>query len=66
MIFIGVFSTLIKALAMPILIIIYGEFTTLLVDRTMRTGTSSKTIFLRIFNGGKELYVNFFLTFQLS
>lgn len=41
---------------MPIMIIVYGEFTTLLVDRTYREGTSSATIFLHWFGGGNVLY----------
>lgn len=40
---------------MPLLIITYGEFTTLLVDRHYRIGTSSKTVLLQIFGGGKVL-----------
>lgn len=43
---------------MPVLIIVYGEFTTLLVDRKLNNGTSSSTIFLRIFGGGKALPPN--------
>lgn len=43
---------------MPVLIIVYGEFTTLLVDRKLNIGTSSSTIFLRIFGGGKTLPPN--------
>lgn len=42
---------------MPILIIVYGEFTTLLVDRTMGTETNP-TIFLQWFGGGRCLLVN--------
>lgn len=47
--------TVIKSFAMPMMIIIYGEFTTLLVDRTYREGTSSPTAFLWWFGGGKIL-----------
>lgn len=53
--FIGVLFTFIKSLALPVLIVVYGEFTTLLVDRTLGIGTSSWTIFLPIFGGGKIL-----------
>lgn len=56
--FIGTACTFVKALGTPGLIIVYGEFTTLLVDRTLGYGTSSKTILLSIFGGGKILYVN--------
>lgn len=61
---IGVISTSLKSLAMPMAIIIYGEFTSLLVDRQLgiegyeknyTTGPSSDTIFLKIFNGGEKL-----------
>lgn len=42
---------------MPLMIIVYGEFTTLLVDRTYRVGTTSNTNLLQIFGGGKVLYI---------
>lgn len=56
-IFIGIIFTCLKSFAMPILIVIYGEFTTLLVERTLGIGTSSKTYFLPLFGGGNILYV---------
>lgn len=55
LILIGIIFTLLKSIAMPLLIITYGEFTTLLVDRTLGIGTSSPTIFLPLFGGGKIL-----------
>lgn len=42
---------------MPYAVIIYGEFTTLLVDRTIATGTSSETKILQWFGGGRVLWV---------
>lgn len=42
------------------LIIAYGELSTLLVDRTYRIGTTSPTHLLPIFGGGKVLYVLYF------
>lgn len=47
----------------PIVIIVYGEFTTLLVDRALGIGTSSSTIFLPLFGGGKILLVKFVFHF---
>lgn len=52
-IFLGVVFTFFKSLAMPISIVVYGEFTTLLVDRTLGIGTSTHTILLPLFGGGK-------------
>lgn len=40
---------------MPGMIVVYGEFTTLLVDRTLGYGTSTPTMILHIFGGGKIL-----------
>ncbi|XP_037037810.1 multidrug resistance protein homolog 65-like isoform X2 [Bradysia coprophila] len=40
---------------MPLMIIAYGEFTTLLVARTYQNGTSSNTILLQLFGGGRVL-----------
>lgn len=45
---------------MPLTIIIYGEFTSLLVDRSYGLGVSSNTTLLTLFGGGKVLWVFFF------
>uniref|UniRef100_A0A1A9WG68 Uncharacterized protein n=1 Tax=Glossina brevipalpis TaxID=37001 RepID=A0A1A9WG68_9MUSC len=55
LLFIGFLMSAIKALTLPAVVIIYSEFTAMLVDRTLRTGTSSKTYALPLFNGGKTL-----------
>lgn len=60
---IGIIFTIVKSIAMSTIIIIYGEFTTLLVDRTLGVGTSSSTTFLHYFGGGKILYVDFCFLF---
>lgn len=39
----------------PLSIIIYGEFASLLVDRVTRIGTTSPTKLLPLAGGGKEL-----------
>ncbi|KAH8236955.1 hypothetical protein KR038_001099 [Drosophila bunnanda] len=39
----------------PYFMIIYGEFTSLLVDRTVGVGTSSPSFALTMFGGGKQL-----------
>lgn len=54
----GVLFTFFKSLSMPLMIVIYGEFTTLLVDRTYGEGTSSSTYLLHFFGGGRVLYVH--------
>lgn len=38
------------------IIIVYGEFTSLLVERTYGIGTSSPTLMLKWFGGGRILY----------
>ncbi|XP_031626071.1 multidrug resistance protein homolog 65-like [Contarinia nasturtii] len=52
---IGVICTFLKAFAMPWTIIVYGEFTSLLVERMYGTGTSSPTWLLHWLGGGKRL-----------
>lgn len=47
--------TLVKAFGLPAMFVLFGEFTTLMVDRSLESGTSSKTMFLHIFGGGKIL-----------
>lgn len=56
LIILGVIFTFLKSLAMPFIIVVYGEFTTLLVDRTYMEGTSSDTFALHWFGGGQVLY----------
>lgn len=55
LIMIGCVCTFVKALGIPVLFIGFSEFTTLLVDRALASGTSSRTIFLPIFGGGNIL-----------
>lgn len=51
----GIVTSGIKALTLPAVVIIYSEFTAMLVDRTLGIGTSSKTYFLPLLGGGKTL-----------
>lgn len=55
MLFVGCVFTFIKAWNYPFLIVIYGEFTALLVDRTYGIGTSTPSMVLKWFGGGKIL-----------
>ncbi|XP_037037808.1 multidrug resistance protein homolog 65 isoform X3 [Bradysia coprophila] len=55
LIFLGIVFTTLKSFGMPLMIIVYGEFTTLLVDRTYENGTSSNTTLLQLFGGGRVL-----------
>ncbi|KAI8440970.1 hypothetical protein MSG28_009258 [Choristoneura fumiferana] len=55
LLFIGVIMASINGLFVPLGVIIYGEFTSLLIDRTVMTGTSSKTWSVELFGGGKIL-----------
>lgn len=52
---IGIACTFVKAMAMPVIMILYAELTTLLIDRTLEYGITSTTILLPIFGGGKIL-----------
>ncbi|KAL0111878.1 hypothetical protein PUN28_013228 [Cardiocondyla obscurior] len=57
-----VFSSLILGclvgLCIPIAIIEYGEFSTMLLDRNRENDTTTPTIILPLFGGGKVLYPN--------
>ncbi|XP_055382556.1 multidrug resistance protein homolog 65-like [Condylostylus longicornis] len=55
LLFLAFFVTIIKALTLPIMIIVYSEFTSMLVDRTYGSGTSSKTYLLPLLGGGQIL-----------
>lgn len=55
LLFIGLLMSALKALTLPAIVIIYSEFTAMLVDRTLRIGTSSETYALPLFGGGKQL-----------
>ncbi|KPJ05317.1 Multidrug resistance protein-like 49 [Papilio xuthus] len=55
LLFAGVFLATMNGLMVPIGVIIYGEFTSLLIDRTVMIGTSNPTITISIFGGGRIL-----------
>lgn len=54
-----IFASLVLAslvgLCIPVATIQYGEFSSLLVDRNMENHTSTKTVILELFGGGKVL-----------
>lgn len=50
---IGIISSILKSFAQPLVIVVYGEFTALIVDRTLGIETKTKAIFLPVFGGGK-------------
>ncbi|KAJ8720984.1 hypothetical protein PYW08_006449 [Mythimna loreyi] len=52
---IAVFLACINGLFVPLGTIIYGEFTSLLIDRTVMTGTSTETLTIALFGGGQSL-----------
>lgn len=45
----------ISATMMPLIIITYGEFTTILVERAYKGGVTSNTTLLHFFDGGRSL-----------
>ncbi|KPJ18849.1 Multidrug resistance protein-like 49 [Papilio machaon] len=55
LLFAGVFLATMNGLMVPIGVIIYGEFTALLIDRTVMVGTSNPTITISMFGGGRIL-----------
>lgn len=55
LIFFGVILASLGSIGVPYSVVIYGEFTSLLIDRTTGIGTSSPTFILNIFGGGKVL-----------
>lgn len=54
-IFLGCVCTLMKSLTLPWVVIVYGEFTSLMVERSI--GSSSPTILMKLFGGGRILLV---------
>ena len=55
LVFLGIVCALVSSFGLPYGMILYGEFTTVLVDRTIRTGTSTRTNILSVFGGGRVL-----------
>lgn len=53
MVFIGILCASLSSAGLPYDMIAYGEFTTILIDREIRTGTSTKTNILHLFGGGR-------------
>ncbi|XP_069680453.1 multidrug resistance protein homolog 49-like [Periplaneta americana] len=51
----GLLLSIATGCGVPIMIILYGEFTTLLVDRAIENITSTPTSVLRVFGGGSVL-----------
>ncbi|XP_015512051.1 multidrug resistance protein homolog 49 isoform X1 [Neodiprion lecontei] len=58
LVFGGLFMGTLTGLCIPVSTIQYGEFTTLLVDRNMENQTSTPTLILEWFGGGKVLGPN--------
>ena len=53
--FLGILFASCGSFGLPYGVILYGEFTTILVDRTIGAGTSTETTLLKIFGGGRVL-----------
>lgn len=51
----GVLNGVVGSLGIPFMIVLYGEFTTLLVDRVREEGRTTDTILIRLFGGGRIL-----------
>ncbi|RVE52406.1 hypothetical protein evm_002800 [Chilo suppressalis] len=52
---VGVIMASLNGLFVPIGVIVYGEFTSLLIDRTVMNGTSTPTLTISMFGGGRQL-----------
>ncbi|XP_045453691.1 multidrug resistance protein homolog 49-like [Melitaea cinxia] len=55
LLFAGVIFASLNGLFVPVGVIIYGEFTSLLIDRTVMNGTSTSTLTIAWFGGGRIL-----------
>lgn len=55
LVFVGILCASIASLGLPYGMILYGEFTTILVDREIGEGTSTRTNILSVFGGGRIL-----------
>lgn len=55
LIIIGCVFTIVKSMSMPAMFIVFGEFTTLMVDRSLGNSTTSTSYLMHIFGGGKVL-----------
>ncbi|XP_047539105.1 multidrug resistance protein homolog 49-like isoform X1 [Vanessa atalanta] len=55
LLFLGVIFASLNGLFVPVGVIIYGEFTSLLIDRTVMNGTSTPTLTIAWFGGGRIL-----------
>lgn len=55
LIFVAIACASITSLGVPFAVILYGEFTMVLVDREVRVGTSGGTNLLKFFGGGRVL-----------
>lgn len=55
LILIAVIFAIVSAACMPMIIITYGEFTTLLVDRALTRGVVSSTTMLHLFGGAEVM-----------
>lgn len=55
LVFVAILCASIASLGLPYGMILYGEFTTILVDREIRQGTSTRTNILKLFGGGRVL-----------
>lgn len=53
LVLVGILCASAASLMLPCGMILYGEFTTILVDREIREGTSTRTNLLRLFGGGR-------------
>jgi ATP-binding cassette subfamily B (MDR/TAP) protein 1 len=51
----GLVLSILAGIGVPLIIILYGEFTTMLVDRATDNITSTPTTLLNLFGGGRQL-----------
>jgi ATP-binding cassette subfamily B (MDR/TAP) protein 1 len=51
----GLVLSIIAGIGLPLILVLYGEFTTMMVDRAKDNITSTPTTLLNIFGGGRQL-----------
>jgi ATP-binding cassette subfamily B (MDR/TAP) protein 1 len=51
----GLVLSIITGIGLPVILVLYGEFTTMMVDRAKDNITSTPTTLLCIFGGGRQL-----------
>ncbi|XP_063698920.1 multidrug resistance protein homolog 49-like isoform X2 [Culicoides brevitarsis] len=55
LVIVGIIFSVLSALGIPVVIVLYGEYTTILIDRVREAEISTETLILKWFGGGRIL-----------